>query len=170
MIRFSHKQFELASEGVHHAKLIEIRDIEPAVNPMGKEKERVRFIWELRDEMNSAGAPMRVFQTLNLSLHPQSFLSKAIFDITGREPGMQFDLDTLVGAEADLVIKHNQGADERTYANVVSILRLKTAAEEAEEKRVRAATQRVKDESRRSHTVTRPQPEQAEIADNDVPF
>jgi hypothetical protein len=116
-------QFELASEGVHRARLEQIKDLDPALNSKGEEHQRIRFIWSLEDQVNSSNYAFRVFQTFNLSLHPQSFLSRAIFDITGREPGREFDLDSLVGVEVELVIKHNSGDDGRVYANVRTILR-----------------------------------------------
>jgi len=112
---------------------------------------------------------MKVFQTFNLSLHPQSFLTRAITDITGREPGHEFDLDSLVGREVELVIKHNEGNDGRVYANVRTILP-QTAAENAEEKRVGAMTEKVKEQGRPSHTVKAPEPEPVKITDADIPF
>jgi hypothetical protein len=143
-IRYTpNKSYELPSEGVHRAQLTDIKDLPPALDSKGEQHERLRFIWGLKDQVNSFGDPMRVFATYNLSLHPQSFLSRAIFDITGREPGSEFDLDSLLGIECDLVIKHNRAPDGRVYANVSSILRPKTAAGPAEEKRVRRATEKV---------------------------
>jgi hypothetical protein len=169
-IRYTpNKSYELPSQGVHRARLEQIKDLDPALNSQGEEHERIRFIWSLEDQVNSSNYAFRVFQTFNLSLHPQSFLARAIFDISGREPGREFDLDSLIGVEVDLVIKHNSGDDGRVYANVATILRPKTAAEAAEEKRVRTATERVKEQGRRSH-MTRPEPDAVEITDGDVPF
>jgi hypothetical protein len=140
------KQYELATEGIHRARLKEIRELDPALNSKGEKQPRLRFIWELSDRVNSLGESIRVFATYNVSLHPKSFLARAIVDLTGREPGQEFDLDSLVGVEAELVVKHNQASNGRMYANVGSILRPQTAAEEAGEKRVRAATQKAKNQ------------------------
>jgi hypothetical protein len=168
VIRYTpQKQYELASEGIHRAQLKEIKDLDPAPDSRGEEHKRLRFIWELKDQMTSFGGPIKVFQTFNLSLHPQSFLSRAIFDITGGEPGREFDLDRLIGVEVDLVIKHNAAPDGRVYANVATILR-QTAAETAE--KVKAATEKMKEQSRRSHVITRLEPDPPEITDDDVPF
>jgi len=114
---------------------------------------------------------MKAFQTFNLSLHPQSFLSQAIRDITGRDTGNEFDLDSLLGVEVDLVIKHNEGTDGRIYANVATILRPKTKAEEAEEKRVTDATAKLKANAGRSHVMTaRTRAMDSEVTDQDIPF
>jgi hypothetical protein len=158
VIRYTQKQFELPSEGIHLARLIEIKDLEPGLNPKGEEKSRVRFVWELADEVNISGNPMKAFQTFNVSLHPKSFLGQAIHDITGRDPGNQFDLDSLLGVEVQLVLKHNQGDDGRVYCNVAAILRAKTEAEDAEDAQ---ATAKVK-----AAAVS----DRAEITDEDIPF
>jgi hypothetical protein len=160
--------FEVPSEGLHHARLGKIKDLDPAPNPQGGEpKERCRFIWEIQDQVNSSGEALKVYQTFNLTLHPRGFLYQAIAAITGTEPGMQFDLDSLLNVEVDLVLRHNKGSDQRTYCNVASILKPTQAAEL---RRVQAATTRVSAEARRPHAS---QADSAEITDEDessIPF
>ena len=178
IIKYQQKTFELPPPGLHRGRLVEIKDVSPAMNPQGEEKDRVRFVWTLLHQLDSSGNPMKVFQTLNLSLHPRSFLSQTIGDITGQEPGEEFDLDSLLGSEADLLIKHNSGSDGRTYANVVSILRPPTPAEAAEAQRVAAVTAKVKEMARQpAHIVSTPPPAapalpnaDSEITDADIPF
>ena len=171
IIRYEAKQYELQPEGVQRARLSEINDLEPTINSRGKEQERIRFVWE-SNQVNSSGYPFKVWQTFNLTLHPKSFLSKAISDITGKEAGEEFDIDSLIGVVVDLVIKHNEGNDGRVYANVVAIMRLQTKAEGAEEKRVAAATAKVKQNATGSRVVTAPTPaaNAVEIVDEDIPF
>jgi hypothetical protein len=172
--RYQQKRYELPSEGTYRARLIDIKDLDPALTPGGEEKPRVRFIWDLRDALDSRGVAMKAFQTFNLTMYPMGFLSRAIADITGKDPGREFDLDTLLGVEVDLVIKHNRGADGKTYANVARIIRPKTRAEEVEEQRVKAATTRVLDEGRKPHRVTSERAESVdngtEITNSDIPF
>ena len=172
IIHRKYKEFELAPEGVHRAKLTEIQDLEPAVNANGEETERVRFVWTLLYQLTSSGDSMKVWQTLNVSLYPRSFMGQAIKDITGHDPGDDFDLDSLQGVECDLLLKHNEH-DGKTYCNVRAIMRLPTAAEQAEEKRVAAVTAKVKQSAqqpRGTATVTPPRTQEDQISDEDIPF
>jgi hypothetical protein len=93
--------------------------------------------------------------------------------------GSSFDLDSLLGVEADLVLKHNQGDDGKTYCNVRTILRLPTAAERAEEQCVLAITEKVKQAAQQTavqsvaQQTAAPPPATAvrtEITDEDLPF
>jgi hypothetical protein len=170
IVHRQYKEFELPPEGVHRGRLTEIKDLEPTVNLNGEEKERVRFIWTLLHQRTSSGDTMKVYQTFNVSLHPQSYLSQAIRDITGEEPGDHFDLDGLLGCECDLVLKHNEGNDGRTYCNVRTILRLPTAAEAAEEKRVAAVTEKVKQAAAQPQGAVTVPAEADTISDEDIPF
>lgn len=174
-VRYVPKPFELAPEGIHPARLVEIKDIKPGPNGRGEEKERVRFSWELKGVFTSNGDPMRVFDTYNLSLHPKSFLCGAIRGIIGREPGEEFDIDSLLGVERDLALKHNEGDDGKTYCNIVAYYRKKTAAETAEEQRVQTVTQRVieagaKDSHKLSYSPPPPDSDAATITDEAIPF
>lgn len=107
----------LCPEGVHVASLIEVKDLGLVETNFGP-KHRARFVWEIEHE----GASYRVFQAFNVSLDPKSHMRKAITEILGRDPGSKFDLDTLVGSEARLVIGHDDGNDGITYANVRAVL------------------------------------------------
>jgi hypothetical protein len=178
VIRYVPKEYELPKEGVERARLVEIKDLDPALNPRGEEKQRVRFVWELQNQVNSNNYAFKVFQTFNLSIHPMSFLAKTIYDLTGSDAGESFDLDSLQGTVADLVLKHSEGNDGRVYCNIVAIMRLRNAEEaakeKAEERRVKAATERVMTEARKPRVVTAPASasDAGEITDEDedIPF
>ena len=142
-VRYQAKGFEIPPEGVEWASIVEIKELGLVETPNGA-REKIAIVWEL-DRADGHGRSFLVFQRFNLSLHPASFLSKTIHDITGEEVGDEFELDELISSRRQLVLKHNQSeSNGRTYANIAAILRPKTAAEEAEEKLVTAATVRVK--------------------------
>ncbi|MNG41906.1 hypothetical protein D3C84_1314110 [compost metagenome] len=48
---------------------------------------------------------------------------KLIFGVTGKPVGKRFDLDSLLGAEVMIQIKHNVTADGDTFDNVDSVWR-----------------------------------------------
>ena len=138
----------------------------------GQEKQRERFVWEC-DETDKWGNPLKLFSTYNLSLHPKSYLFRAIVDITGEVPEGECELNGLLGAERGLTIKHDQGSDGRMYANIVAIFRPKTKAESAEERRVASIMEKVKQEARKSHIVAHApeaQPPDTVESDGGIPF
>ena len=107
----------LAPEGVHLATLIEVKDMGMVESDFGP-KHRARFTWEVAHN----GAKYRVFQSFNVSMDPKAHLRRAIADILGRDPGGNFDLETLVGSTVPLVLGHDEGNNGITYANVRAIL------------------------------------------------
>ena len=167
-VRYKPKQFELPAEGVQRGKLVEIEELGKEKTPSGEEKDKVRFIWEL-DQTNSSGAPFQVREKFNRTMHPDSWLHKAVAEIIGRDPGTDFDLDTLQDVEVDLVLKHSNPSEKGVrYANVVTHLRPKTKAEAAEERSVSVAILKVKQGAALPPTDT--PPAKAEGTDNDIPF
>lgn len=168
-VRYTPNNFEIATEGVHDAELIEIKELGMVETPNG-EREKVRFVYGL-DDIDSRGKNLLVFQSFNLTLHPSSFLSKAIYDLTGEEPGEEYELDDLLGIRCQLVLKHHRSETSgKTYANVAAILRPKTAREEAEEKRVAAAIAKVKQAAATPPMSSASSLDAATVTDEDIPF
>jgi hypothetical protein len=117
--------FPIPDEGLHEAELLAVRDLGLVKGYDGVLKPKVKLIWRL-GSTGATGRPLQVHQTLNSSLHPQSALSKVIADILGKapDPGADFELNALIGAKVELLIKHNRSeATGRVFANVAQILR-----------------------------------------------
>ena len=176
-VRYQAKGFEIPPEGVEWASIAEIKEL-GLVETQNGAREKIAIVWEL-DRADSHGRPFLVFQRFNLSLHPASFLSKTIHDITGEEPGDEYELDDLLNARCQLVLKHNESeTNGRTYANVATILRPRTAAEEREERLIARVTAQVKQQalanSPRTTATARADVDDirdndTEITDHDVP-
>jgi hypothetical protein len=143
-VKYTPSNYETAPEGVFWATLTEIKKQDGQMIPKG-ERDRVRFTFEL-DKTDSIGRPLKVFHTVPLNLHPKSMLSKLIFDLTGENPvpDEDYELNDLLNAYVQLVLKHHHADKGKVYANIVSILRPPTPKEEAEEKRVAAVTNKIK--------------------------
>jgi hypothetical protein len=183
IVRYVRKQFDIPDEGLHDAVISEFRDLGMITGFNGQKQAKLQAIYEL-DELGSNGEPLKVFQRFNNTLHPQSFLYKAITDITGALPGEEYDTDKLIGRRVQLLIKHNEGANGVVYANVENILRPKTKDEEASEKRIQDTTGDIKAQQksgpvRKPPVIARtPQPmtatadenHEVEIDDSDIPF
>jgi hypothetical protein len=116
------RKFELPPEGAHHATLEAVKDVGFVQTSFG-EKHRVRFVWRL-DEKAGNGDTLKAFQAFNLSFDSKSHLRKNVKQILGRDPGSEFDLESLVGSRATLVLAHDE-TSSGTFANVRAILPLR---------------------------------------------
>jgi len=112
---------ELAPDGLHNAKVAgaELHEHE-------EYGERVRWTFDLDDQFQEDGTPMRVFKSCSFKLTPKSALMGIIRDILGRpltkEEQVGFDLESLIGKPVRLVIKHKQSATGNTYSVVDTII------------------------------------------------
>lgn len=90
-------------------------------------KHKVRLIWEI-DTDEEPGKPFTVSKAYNLSLHEKATLRKDLKSWRGQDFTQTelkgFDLEKLIGRNAQLLVAHNQGKTnpDKTYANVESIM------------------------------------------------
>lgn len=108
-------------EGQHLAVLADISDLGKRNTHFGP-KDQLRFKWFVQQTGKDA-RELSVISTYTKSLGQGANLVKAISDITGAPPADGFDTDSLIGANARLIIKHKTTPDGRVYANVIAILR-----------------------------------------------
>jgi hypothetical protein len=120
----SGKDFEPVSEGVHAAVLAAV--VDKGIQPTAfGDKHKVMFVW-LTDEADEDGKTKFVFQSFTASLHEKAGLRKAVKAIRGKDiDGQDFDIESLVGSQNQLVIQHNEAANGKVYANVSAILKAK---------------------------------------------
>ena len=121
----SGKDFEPVSEGVHAAVLADVVDLGVVQTAFGP-KPKVRLVF-LSDEADEGGRTKYVFASYTASLHEKAGLRKAVKAIRGGRDieGSSFDVETLIGAQVQLVIQHAEGRDGKVYANVSSYLKPK---------------------------------------------
>lgn len=123
----SGKDYEPVSEGVHAAVLADIVDLGPVQTAFGI-KDKVQFTW-LTDEADEDGKTKYLFKRYTKSLHEKSNLRKDVEKILGRPLGQteQFDLESLLGQNNQLVVQHNEAPDGsgKVYANIVGIMKPK---------------------------------------------
>jgi hypothetical protein len=115
------KDYEILPEGVYAAVLADIVDLGVMDTAFGP-KEKVRFVW-LTSEVDQEGRTMRAFQTFTKSLHEKATMTKTVKQIAKVPASGSFDLETLLGTQARLVIQHAEGKEGKVYANVSSILK-----------------------------------------------
>jgi len=121
MITLKDKEYERPDEGFHEAILTEVKDLGVVKTAYG-EKDRVRFTWTV-EQLGKDGKPLTISQWFNKSRHKKAELPKAIVAITGRYPENGFDLESISGAKARLLVEHNTSEDGKVFANVAKIFR-----------------------------------------------
>jgi hypothetical protein len=158
------RKYELASEGTHAAKLEEVRDLGEVETGFGK-KQKVLFIWEMMDQTDQRGFPVKVFERFTRTLHEKGLLAKRLKQMLEKVPP-EIDLTEPVGWQGDVVVQHNDTGDE-IYANIIAVLRPPTAEEATSEARVKRTIAAYS-----SHKVvaTAPAAQRPQITDADVPF
>lgn len=117
----SGKDFEVLPEGVYPAVLADIVDLGVVDTAFGP-KEKVRFVW-LTSEVDSEGRTFRAFQTFTKSLHEKATMTKTVKQLVKVPTTGSFDLESLLGSQARLVIQHGEGKEGKIYANVSSLLK-----------------------------------------------
>jgi hypothetical protein len=122
--KVTRKDFELAPEGLVWATLKEVKDIGTVRNSFGNDRPKLLFTWET-DLTDSEGNQIKVFERLTNTLHKKGWLAPRIKDLTGVLPDEEADcnLTALEGTRAQLMIKHNQASDGRTFANIAAVIR-----------------------------------------------
>ena len=120
------KVFELPDEGIHDVTVAEVLDLGLTETTFGT-KDRVRVVFEVQDQNDSEGNPIKVFFTATKSLHKKASLRNLLEQL--QVPvGTEFDLEDIVGLKTQAIIQHNEGSNGRTYANIVSFMKPKKGA------------------------------------------
>lgn len=135
------KQFELAPDGTHIARCIQIVDLGTQKSEyLGQEKElhKVRITWELPTEKRvfkeeNGEQPFLVSKEFTLSLGEKANLRKVLESWRGKafdETELQgFDLLKLLGAPCMLQIIHKVSQSGNKYAEISSVMKLMKGTE-----------------------------------------
>ncbi len=119
--------FTPCPDGVHNAVLVDVVDLGMCDTQFGP-KHKLTLVWQVEEKMES-GKPFLVSKRYGASLHKRSTLRKDLKSWRGRdftdEEAKEFELDDLVGVNAQLVIEHNEH-EGTIYANVIAITKGKT--------------------------------------------
>ena len=123
------RAFTPAPAGLHQGVCVDVVDmgvLEVTYAGQTKRQHTVRVVWQIDEDMED-NRPFIVQKRYTLSLHEKATLRKELESWRGRafseDELAGFDLEKLLGANAQLNIQHTVKAGE-TYANVVSIVPL----------------------------------------------
>ena len=122
------REFENCSEGITAAVLADVVDlgmVESTFNGETKTQHKLRMVFLTAKKMTD-GRPFYVSQQFTASLYEKGNLARFLAQwfnrpLTKAEQN-EFDLDTLIGAQAQLSIVHTKSEKNgKTYANIFSI-------------------------------------------------
>jgi hypothetical protein len=120
------KEYENPSEGHHHVRIKEVKDLGPVQTEHGT-KEKLLIVMET-GQPDSQGNPIKLYRRFNRTIHAKSAFRKFVRSVTGEDPGNEFDVETLLGREFDVVVELNE-RDGRVFPDITAILRPKPAGQ-----------------------------------------
>jgi len=122
------KEWENPTAGSHAAVLVDVVDLglETMTNDKGDSvtKPKVRLVFEIDQKLKETGLAMTVQRKVTASMHEMSNLYGIMETWLGRAPTPEeqarFDLDTMIGESANLMIIHTKDKNfpEKIWANI----------------------------------------------------
>lgn len=114
-----------APEGLYHAVCVDVVDLGVLTTTWG-DKHKVRLVWQIEEVNTEADRRFEVRKQYNLSLHEKATLRKDLESWRGRKFTDQelqgFDLEKLIGVNAQVQIVHDLGDDATVWANVQAVV------------------------------------------------
>lgn len=125
MVAEPQTDFVPAPPGLHRAVCVDVVDLGMVETTYGP-KHKVRVVWQIEEKMEN-GKLFSVGQRYTASLHQKAKLRQDLESWRGRpftnDELKGFDLEKLIGANAQINIVHNTN-DGRIFANVATIVPL----------------------------------------------
>ena len=113
------KVYEVATEGLHNAKITRIEDLGLVETNFGT-KDKVRIVFTMQDQKDKEGALVETWGQYTKSLHSKSSLGKFLQALKINAQG-SFDLNDIVGLSLQVVIVHKE-SEGKTYANIATVI------------------------------------------------
>jgi hypothetical protein len=143
LARRPQRLYATAPEGLHHGVCVDVVNLGIVQGAYGA-KHKVRLVWQLDAREDAQGRRYDVARVYTLSLHERAALRKDLESwrgrkFTDRELDGGFDLEKLVGVNAQVQVTHDLSDDGTCYANVSTVVPpIKGAAKLVPEEYVRA--------------------------------
>lgn len=130
LINETQAEYQLAKPGMQRAVLYGIIDmgLQAGSTLYPDPKRKIRFQWELPDDLMADGRPMSINKHYTLSLHEKSRLCKDLTSWLGKKPEVPFDTSSLLGTACLINVIH-EDREGKTYDNIASITPLMAGQE-----------------------------------------
>ncbi len=127
IVKDSRKEYTPAPEGLHLAVCVDVIDKGFQDTPWGP-KQKLQIAWQLEQVNPETGKRFMAFKQYTASLNEKSTLSKDLEAWRGKkfkkEDRDGFDVEKLIGANAQVQIVHNVADNGNVYGNVQAIVPL----------------------------------------------
>lgn len=157
--------FTPPEEGIHQAVCVDVVDLGMIDTRAGKQRHKVKIVWELEAENPETKKPFLASRRYTLSLFKEAHLRKDLETWRARKFTPDeldgFDLERLIGANCQLQILHNPDDDGRVWANVQAIIPITKNMT-----KLAPSPEYVREKDRATEQKTAP----VEITDDDIPF
>ena len=125
MARRPRSTYTAAPEGLHVAVCVDVVNLGIVQGAYGA-KHKVRLVWQLAAQDEERGRRFDVARVYTLSLHERAALRKDLESWRGKkftEAELDgFDLEKLLGVNAQVAVTHDLGDDGTIYANVSTVV------------------------------------------------
>jgi hypothetical protein len=125
IVKALNSEFENPDEGNHHVRISKVEDLGMIKSEHGT-NEKVAVLMDT-EQLDKQGKPRKIYRRFNKTIHAKSALRKFVKGATGEDPDREFDLESLLGQEFDVIVEHNEH-DGRVFANISAIIRPKSIA------------------------------------------
>jgi hypothetical protein len=125
VVKHDSKVWTPPPEGLHPAVCCDVVDLGPMDTPWGR-KEKVRIRWQLEDINPDTGKRFDVSGLYTKSLSPKANLRSMLETWRAKRFSDQelqgFDLEKLLGVNAQVQVIHKPGDEGQVYANVQAVV------------------------------------------------
>lgn len=141
IIKEDPSDFPLAPDGLHSAVIVDAVDLGQQESPWGaKHKLSLVFETQLQDE---EGSHYILAKRYTWSLHEKSSLRKDLERLLGKKFTSEellsgVNLEDYIGMSCQVLVVHNE-TDDRTYANIESILPYKNASSQVAKNTIKSS-------------------------------
>lgn len=118
---FKAKVYEVPSEGLHNARLVNVTDLGVAINRWNEEQNRLQFDFILDQKSQKTGKPLTVKYEINMTGSQKGHLLPLYRALTGLKNASipaGFDFETLIGSYCQLLIEHNAKSDGAVFVDI----------------------------------------------------
>ena len=117
----------MLTEGLHNVTITRVDDMGPNETMYGV-KDRARIIFTAQDQKDKEGNPVDATMSVNKVITSKSSLGILLDKLGVDASADEFDLDDIIGIKCQVVIEHKEN-DGRTFANIVSVIKVRKSAE-----------------------------------------
>jgi hypothetical protein len=121
-VKLERNPFEPASDGEHLCTVADVIDLGMQQSQFGT-KRRLKLVL-ITDEQDSEGNPIRIITWTTASIHKSSKLTSLVKVLLGKDPGIVFETEALIGCSLAVTTEQVTKSDGQVFANIAGFRKL----------------------------------------------